>query len=90
MPSPQKLIDDRPEESVFRVHRSVFTDPDIFDLEMREIFDSCWLYIGHESQLPEHGDYIATRLGKHPVFAIRGSDGEIRCFTMRAAIVGPN
>ncbi|MEC8530951.1 MAG: Rieske 2Fe-2S domain-containing protein [Pseudomonadota bacterium] len=80
MPSLQKLIDDRPEERVFRVHRSVFTDPDIFDLEMREIFDSCWLYIGHESQLPEHGDYIATRLGKHPVFAIRGSDGEIRCF----------
>ena len=80
MPLPRDMIDDRPEENVFRVHRAALTDPDIFAREMAEIFDRCWLYIGHESQIPEHGDYIATRLGTHPVFAMRGSDGRIRCF----------
>ena len=80
MPSPREMIDDRPDDNVFRVHRAAFTDADTFDREMSEIFDRCWLYIGHESQVPDHGDYIATRLGFHPVFVIRGSDGEVRCF----------
>ena len=80
MPSPRDMIDDRPDENLFRVHRAAFTDPDVFGREMADIFDRCWLYIGHESQIPEHGDFIATRLGSHPVFAMRGSDRSIRCF----------
>ncbi len=80
MLSPREMIDDRPDDNVFRVNRAAFTDAGTFDREMSEIFDRCWLYIGHESQVPDHGDYIATRLGLHPVFAIRGSDGEVRCF----------
>lgn len=80
MLSPREMIDDRPDDNVFRVNRAAFTDADTFDREMSEIFDRCWLYIGHASQVPDHGDYIATRLGFHPVFVIRGSDGELRCF----------
>ena len=80
MLSPREMIDDRPDDNVFRVNRAAFTDANTFDREMSEIFDRCWLYIGHESQVPDHGDYIATRLGFHPVFVIRGSDGEVRCF----------
>ena len=80
MLSPREMIDDRPDDNVFRVNRAAFTDADTFDREMSEIFDRCWLYIGHASQVPDHGDYIATRLGFHPVFVIRGSDGEVRCF----------
>ncbi|MGB0631579.1 MAG: aromatic ring-hydroxylating oxygenase subunit alpha, partial [Alphaproteobacteria bacterium] len=80
MPSPSNMIDDRPEENLFRVHRAAFTDPEVFEREMAEIFDRCWLYIGHESQIPKHGDYLAAKLGRHPVFAMRGSDGKIRCF----------
>ena len=80
MLSPREMIDDRPDDNVFRVNRAAFTDANTFDREMSEIFDRCWLYIGHASQVPDHGDYIATRLGFHPVFVIRGSDGEVRCF----------
>lgn len=74
------LIDDRPDDGIFRVRRSVFTDRDIFERELETIFHRCWLYLCHESQVAKHGDYVATRLGKHPVFVIRGSDGEVRCF----------
>ena len=80
MLSPREMIDDRPDDNVFRVNRAAFTDAATFDREMSEIFDRCWLYIGHASQVPDHGDYIATRLGFHPVFVIRGSDGEVQCF----------
>lgn len=35
-------VDDRPDEGVFRVHRDVYSDPEIFELEMRYIFERTW------------------------------------------------
>tara|TARA_A100001037_G_scaffold297472_1_gene319545 strand:+ start:809 stop:2146 length:1338 start_codon:yes stop_codon:yes gene_type:complete len=78
--SAASLIDDRPEEEIFRVNRAAFTDQAIFAREMSEIFEKGWLYLGHESQVPAHGDFIATRIGTHPVFVMRGGDGNVRCF----------
>ena len=78
--TPDNLVDDRPDEGIFRVNREAFVDPGLFEREIREIFERCWLYLGHESQVPRHGDYFSARMGRHPVFVIRGSDGRIRCF----------
>ena len=80
MPLDHQMIDDRPGKNVFRVKRAAFTDPETFEREIEGIFNRCWLYIAHESQVKEHGDFVATRLGTHPVFIIRGSDRKIRCF----------
>jgi DNA-binding GntR family transcriptional regulator len=41
----------------FRVHRSVFTDPAIFDDEMTRIFGGTWIYVLHESEIPEPVDF---------------------------------
>ena len=79
-PCVRSLLDDRPSDNIFRVNRKAFTDPQIFDLEMANIFDRCWLYLCHESQVVNHGDYVATRIGTHPVFVIRGTEGEVHCF----------
>jgi phenylpropionate dioxygenase-like ring-hydroxylating dioxygenase large terminal subunit len=72
-----------------RVHRSVYTDPAIFELEMRRVFGRAWLYVGHESQVPNPGDYYCTRLGRQPVLMVRGDDGVIRVLHNRCAHRGP-
>src|SRR5262249_12504240 len=41
-----------------RVHRDVYTDPDLFELEMARIFGRAWLFVGHVSQVPQPGDYV--------------------------------
>ena len=84
------MIDDR-ERGLFRVHRSVFTDPDILELERERIFDRCWLYAGHESEVREPGDFVTRRIAGRPVIVTRGQDGMIRVLlnscTHRGSIV---
>ena len=60
-----------------RVHRSIYTDPAIFDLEMRMIFGQAWVYVGHESQVPDPGDFITTTIGRQPIVLARHTDGKI-------------
>src|SRR5690606_29830529 len=37
------LLDDRPEDGVFRVHRGIYSDPDVFEMEMKYIFERNWV-----------------------------------------------
>ncbi|MGA6969191.1 MAG: Rieske 2Fe-2S domain-containing protein [Xanthobacteraceae bacterium] len=66
-----------------RVHREVYTDPDIFELEMERIFGRAWLFVGHASQVPQHGDYITTELGRQPVIMVRHRDGSVHVLLNR-------
>lgn len=62
-----------------RVHRSLYTDPEIFELEMERIFRKAWLYVGHTSQVPEPGDYLTTELAGEPVVMVRSREsGDVR------------
>jgi phenylpropionate dioxygenase-like ring-hydroxylating dioxygenase large terminal subunit len=57
------------------VGRRAFTDAEIYAAEKRGIFGKSWLYLGHESQVPESGDFITTTMAETPVILARGSDG---------------
>jgi phenylpropionate dioxygenase-like ring-hydroxylating dioxygenase large terminal subunit len=67
----------------FRVHRSIYVDPSIFELEMQRIFERAWVFVAHESELPRPGDYVTTTLGAQPVIVSRGPDGEIHVMLNR-------
>ncbi|MEQ9328294.1 MAG: SRPBCC family protein [Rhodospirillales bacterium] len=60
-----------------RVHRLIYTDPAIFEIEMQRIFGANWVYVGHESQIPAPHDFVTAKLGLRPVILSRGADGAI-------------
>jgi p-cumate 2,3-dioxygenase subunit alpha len=74
----QQLIIDDPRAGLFRVHRSVMTSPDVLALERERIFDQCWLYVGHESEIPNAGDFRRRNVADRPLIFLRGSDGAVR------------
>ncbi|MET0321156.1 MAG: benzoate 1,2-dioxygenase large subunit [Duganella sp.] len=64
----------------YRLHRSAFTDPALFELEMQHIFEGNWIYLAHESQVPDNNDYYTTHMGRQPVFIARNRQGELHAF----------
>jgi phenylpropionate dioxygenase-like ring-hydroxylating dioxygenase large terminal subunit len=60
-----------------RVHRKCYTDPEIFALEMQNIHEKTWIYVGHESQVKNPGDYYTTLIGRQPMIMVRGKDGKV-------------
>ena len=63
------------------VSRELYVNEDIFEQEMEQIFQRCWLLLGHECQIPNPGDFVVTRMGTEEVIMVRGrKDGRIRAF----------
>src|SRR5260221_416219 len=50
-----RLVVNEPESMRFQVHRSTLVDPRILELEQRRIFEVCWIYVGHESEVRAAG-----------------------------------
>ena len=72
------VVDD-PERGVFRANRRIFTDEELFELEMTHIFEGNWIYLAHESQVADPGDYFTTAIGRQPVVITRDKSGELHC-----------
>lgn len=68
-----------------RVHRLIYTDPAIFEAEMTHVFGATWVYLAHESQIPNPNDYITGKLGLRPIIVTRSSDGALRALYNRCS-----
>ena len=73
------VVEDIP-AGTFRVHRSALVDEAVFQSEMESIFERCWLYVGHESEIPKPGDFRARDVGNRPLLFWHGHDGVKRVF----------
>ena len=57
-----------------------FVSPDIFTKEQAEIFSKEWLLVGHQSQIPDAGDFIVQRVNHESLFVIRDRGAKIHGF----------
>lgn len=59
------------------VGRRIFVDEAIFEAEQARIFSRCWLFVGHESLVPNPNDYFLSRMGTDSVILTRNRQGRI-------------
>ena len=67
----------------FRIRTSAYTDRQIFDAEMRNIFERVWIFVGHVSEIPNPGDYKTNFIGVQPVIVVRDDKNEINVLVNR-------
>ena len=68
-----------------RVHGSLYTDPAVFAEELTRIWYRTWVFVGHESEIAQPGDYVRKTIGRQDVIMTRGSDGQVHLLLNRCA-----
>jgi p-cumate 2,3-dioxygenase alpha subunit len=77
---PTELVSINPEKRSFRVNRQAYKSNEIFEREKKLIFEKCWLYIGHGTELKKKGDFATRRVGGRDLIFIRDRENEIGVF----------
>jgi benzoate/toluate 1,2-dioxygenase alpha subunit len=70
------------------VHRDVYVNRELFDVEMEQLWRNAWIFVGHDSQVPLTGDFYSTTIGREPVIMIRAADARVRVLSNRCAHKG--
>ncbi len=62
------------------ISREIFVSDEIYKRELEQVFARAWLFIGHESQIPNPGDFFSSRMGEESVLLTRDRQGQIHVF----------
>jgi len=68
-----------------RVNRAVYVNPALFELEMERVYARAWVFVGHESQVPEPHDFVMASVGREPVLMTRDGEGKLHVVFNRCA-----
>src|SRR5262245_47313109 len=60
------------------IQAHIYNDEEIFRLERERLFSRAWVFVGHESEIPQPGDYVVRRVVDDSFIVIRGEDGRVR------------
>ena len=76
MSDTQSLVD----ASGGTISREIFVDAEIYRRELEAVFTRAWLFVGHESQIPNPGDFYSSRMGEESVILCRDKKGAVHVF----------
>jgi p-cumate 2,3-dioxygenase subunit alpha len=76
-PSSHDFVVENPQAQTFFVNREVFVSEDVLEREKRTIFDHCWIYVGHASELKNPGTSRPGRWPDDPLSS--AATGKARC-----------
>lgn len=75
-----------PKEGISRVPFWIYTDPAVYDLEQRKVFQGpTWNYVGLEAEVANPGDFKSTYIGDTPVVLTHARDGSLNVFVNKCA-----
>lgn len=77
-PTSHSLVIERSDD--FRVSARTYHDPAIYQEELRRVFYDSWVYLCHDSELPNPGDFKSTPIGEKPVLVVRDQSGTLNAF----------
>src|SRR5262245_30620793 len=65
------------DKGIFQVSRRAFTDVSLMEREYEAVFDTCWLYLGHESELRKPGDFLTRTVARRNILFTRDAQGKL-------------
>lgn len=65
-------------QSEWTIPASIFNDPEVHRIERDNVFGRTWVFLGHESEVPERGDYVVRYISENQFIICRDEDGEFR------------
>ena len=72
-----KLVRSDEANGIFQVSRRAFVDASIMEREYEAVFDTCWLYLGHESELRKPGDFLTRTVARRNILFTRDAQGKL-------------
>lgn len=80
MSSDKPLVDIDQTNLIFRVAREAFVSDGILAREYEAIFDTCWLYVGHESEFGKPGDFVSRTIARRNLLITMGTNRALKAF----------
>src|SRR4030095_15358962 len=62
------------------ISRDIFVSEDLYQHEQEQVFARAWLLVGHESQVPNPGDYFSSYMGEESVILTQDNQGKLHVF----------
>ncbi len=61
----------------WEVSGRAYRDTEVFQAENERVFERCWIYLAHESEIAEPGSWKAAVVAGQPVVVVRDEDGRV-------------
>ncbi|MCY4425437.1 MAG: aromatic ring-hydroxylating dioxygenase subunit alpha [Halieaceae bacterium] len=76
-------------ENRFEINQRAYNDPAAFEKERELIFHKCWLYLGHQSEIPNNKDFVTRHVGGYNLIFNRDKQGKVHAFYNYCSHRGP-